>query len=126
MANYQSNNRGKLPTTLTAWQAFEKNYLTPKLGANVTAQTECTTEEFCDPDGYYYYVKSYTDISNAAGATEASTTNAALTWNTNKYQIYVYAHAQCGTEDGQVVYSDNARHAAFVARLESGIYCGQI
>ena len=153
ISNYQANNRGRLPTgddQVEAWEKFVSSYLRPtedcsrdmtsgggegsgeeesKGGNEIPTYTgsDCDGDRpttFLDPVGEPYYIGSVTDFSDEAVAAEASDLgNSTLSWDKNKYKIYVYLKATCDGE--KAIVSDGNRNIAIRAKLEGGgVYCG--
>ena len=141
VSNYQSNNRGRLPAAdVSSWEGFIQSYMRPTEVCNrdtsSTAEipeyvgdsygkNDCADKNhpntFLDPIGEPYYIKEVYDFTNPAVNVDAA--NGTLTWDSNKYQIYVYNGATCDGE--KAVRSDGTRNVAIRARLEGGgIYCG--
>lgn len=113
ITNYQSNNRGKVPTTDADWVNFLSGYM-KQLPAGNVADTE-GTGEFIDPDGINYVV----DDKGNLGGTVTYTLPTEF-----DHTIYVYHKAKC---DGETVTAatGSTRELAFVYKLEGGgVFCG--
>ena len=122
LQQYQANNRNKVPALeVSKWSkdnGFIKNYL------NAGGDT------FDDPDGTAYDVAGFcvtssnTDCSSTVGT--AKKPNDALSWDSDKHNIYVYTNARCDGED--VKYVANApNQVAIRYKLEgAGTYCGSL
>lgn len=135
ISNYQSNNRGRLPGNTTEdWEKFLGNYLRPtedcmrkddgSYGASSgEGDGDCDSNgnipnTFLDPVGEPYYIAEVNKLE--PGETGG---DKALTWDNNKYGIYVYLQAECDGENAKG--SSGARNVAIRAKLEGGgIYCG--
>ena len=154
ITNYQSNNRGRLPTVtgtgvnpVESWEVFLGNYLRPtELCAKDPSSTNTGTalrgsdfkkvtntgmtsnscdpempETFVDPTGTAYYIGEVNpDIRESTNSPEG---DYPLTWEDNKFEIYVYYAAKCNGENA--IEADSNRNIAIRAKLEGGgIYCG--
>ena len=142
---YQTNNRGAVPTTADQWKNFLKNYLN---------NSHETPDVYLDPDGYPYQIsvtKKYTEGSGEPSSrkTDCDLDNSGITFDscvsfkdsagvksgglswgdgsattTDEYVIYVYGYAEC---DGETVKAapNGRRKVAFLYKLEgAGTYCG--
>lgn len=150
---YQSNNRGRVPSSFGEWESIIDSYMnlskTTEGGTLNTKGEELTEDEkeslsFLDPTGEPYVLAYYCDLGDPANS-EASNPNISgvknlcttamvddrvstggLNWNDDKYQIYTFKHARC---DGESVVSEEEngnRLIAFVTKLEgNGVYCGE-
>ena len=143
---YQSNNRGRVPGSMSDWQRVVDNYM----NLSMTTDGGLTYEEedkekipFQDPTGEPYYIAYYCDLS-AKDSAEVTGESAAtlctgssvdsnggvdtsdLNWNDNKYQIYAFKRARCDGETVAYQEKDSDRLVAFVVKLEgNGVYCGE-
>lgn len=100
--NYQSNNRGKLPTNQASWDDFQDRYL------------KSADDEFQDPSEGEDYVF---DLRTGADAGDAPT------WDDEPGQIFINTDATCG-DDGAVNTDQGTRKVAFRVALEGGgVYC---
>lgn len=129
VSNYQSNNRGRLPSDKANWENFIASYLRPteecarKLDSTTLKYSgkDCVNDmptTFLDPVGEPYYIEEV-----IAPESVGSKGSQGLNWDKNKYQIYVYMKATCEGENA--VPSDGARNVAIRTKLEGGgTYCG--
>lgn len=123
--NYQTNNRGMLPTGTGAynwpissstkastWAGFFRDYL---------------GEDFVDPDGTHYNLTATTcgaEENQDCSTNDANAFLRDLSGSTFKgYRIYVVTKATC--EGDKAVGTSNPRKVAVLYRLEgAGAYCG--
>lgn len=106
LSQYQSNNKGGVPTGQNGYTAFITNYL------NVGG------DEFNDPSGQPYTIGGVVDCSNATNCTQRSGADGEAPGT-----IYIYTSARCNGENPERV--SGARKIAFTLKLEgAGIYCG--
>ena len=132
LAQYQSNNYGKVPTNVTEWNDFISRYL------------RTNGDTFADPSGVVYHVKTTDGKVKEADGTEIelpgdSSTEAggdAITKCTDNNCaqkstsdlpanaiIRIYTNATCSGEDP--TYKKGDKYIAFTYKLEgAGIYCG--
>ena len=150
ITQYQSNNRGRVPSSYTEWQRVVDDYMnlgkTKDGGFNLNSSISGITNDdvpFLDSDGEKYYIAYWCDLktntntgtTTATGVTNAitgcsansgQTIAANLKWDNHKHQIYVFNHARCDGENVKKQDKDGDRLVAFVTKLEgAGIYCGE-
>lgn len=154
IVQYQSNNRGRVPQTLTQWNRVVDDYMnlnrTEDGGSVVKEDVDPDSVPFLDPDGEPYCIKavynlssdgsdsaeSNQDCGNQDGEEDASAGSAVsitngevslhLTWDDNKHEIYAFNYARCSDEGVTAQVADGSRLVAFVTKLEgAGIYCGE-
>lgn len=107
LAQYQSNNRGKLPTADNINGSFKKRYLT------VNGDT------FEDPDGLKYTIKREDCTSDCNNKTYDSLPQYKATSNTRTITVFVKARCT-GNEDNPITYQSNTRKAAVTYVKEGG------
>lgn len=155
IVQYQSNNSGRVPKSLSDWQRIVDDYLNlsrTKNGGysfNTDGDKTWTDDDipFLDPDGDKYYIAFYMDLADSKGTSEKVTLESddndklsdkltldkdgkvpttGLTWDDNKHQIYVFGHARCDGDNVLYQEHDSDRLVAFVTKLEgAGVYCGE-
>ena len=67
LVQYQSNNRGRVPSTLSEWQRVVDNYMNLSMtedGGMVYEDTDKDKIPFQDPTGEPYYIAYYCDLSD--------------------------------------------------------------
>lgn len=118
ITNYQSNNRGRLPTS-SDWSNFLNNYMKQDDG------------EFYDPDGEPYTITSSSVCTLSSGSCKASSggsflNNGELNNSNNEFNhtIYIVYGAKCDGEKVVSVTGNGSRQMAFLYKLEGGgVYC---
>ena len=129
LAQYQSNNYGKVPSSVADWNDFIERYL------------RSNGDTFADPSGVDYHVKTsgtgtdnkYKEDSGAGGVaiTNCSTDKdgkitcekASEDGDTARGIIRIYTNATCSGETPE--YKQGSKYIAFTYKLEgAGIYCG--
>ena len=108
LSQYQTNNRGQVPTDKTGFENFITNYLT--LGG---------VDTFEDPStGGTYSIKDYVDCKSAQECADDPAPFDGVVG-----EIKVYWNATCSGEN--VTYVEGSRKIAIRTKLEgAGIYCG--
>ena len=132
LQQYQANNRGKVPASTTAaWNGTLNETTNLYDGGFIGAYLNAGGDVFTDPDGSNYFVAGICNTSSntecsTSGSVSAKVPNAALVWNDNKHEIYIYTNAKCDGENA--VYVKNAPNQVAVRyKLEgAGIYCGSL
>lgn len=125
IVQYQTNNKGKLPTATgagTKLNPLDGDLSLPTCGSNTPAacfirnymnSVHASENEFVDPDGWSYGI-SFETLGNGEERVQ----------NEFDHMIYVYEHARCDGE--KAIYSNGSRDFAIVYRLEgNGTYCSQ-
>ena len=106
LQQYQSNNRGAIPSGNTALADFVSNYL------------RSNNDEFLDPDGEEYTMNDEGSFGDAS----APNGSAALSFD---HVIHYYRYATCNGENAEK--STGARKAAIRYKLENaGTYCANV
>ena len=143
ITNYQTNNRGQVPTTKAKWKEFFTTYMKSNAYQDANTQNATTgndtkvvnvnpnNSEFYDPNGPNYvfvYNASVTTANNVpwnwtttaltAGTEPITTNDNTLTG----YTIRIWGKAKC---NGESIVSDaSTRSVAYKYRLEgAGFYC---
>ncbi|MBQ3306190.1 type II secretion system protein [Candidatus Saccharibacteria bacterium] len=120
ITNYQSNNRGKVPSSTgidtkvngNGWGAFLKNYMRQLPEDSINIPDTEGEGEFIDPDGTNYIINDKGDYTNYTAPTDFDHT------------IYVYHKGKCEGENVVEATGSN-RQLAFVYKLEGGgVFCG--
>ena len=111
ITQYQTNNRGKVPTTQAQWNTF------------ITSYMKAANDTFEDPDGTAYKI-SETGTSLTSGTTKKITQfNSSVSGKNLDHTIYIVHKAHC--EGETAAYSSGERNLAFLYQLEgAGVYCG--
>lgn len=150
VVQYQSNNRGRVPQSISDWERVVDDYMNQSKTIDggvdlANDKVDPDTVPFLDPDGERYYIASYWDLkdgtepqqnSNApeelaslefgTGENSDKIATTGLTWDANKHQIYVFRYARCDGDNVVRQEADGGRLVAFVTKLEgSGVYCGE-
>lgn len=153
VTQYQSNNRGRVPSSLADWNRVIDDYMNQSRtkGGGVEFadhNPEWTKDDisFVDPDGELYYIAKYFDLKDDNNSKEndfgedAEVTvsdmeldedsdlvyTTKLNWEENKHQIYAFRYARCNGDNVEYIKQDSDRLVAFVTKLEgSGVYCGE-
>lgn len=153
VVQYQSNNRGRVPSSMKDWEGVIDSYMNLSKtteGGTLNSKGEELTEEekdalsFLDPTGEPYVLAYYCDLAdptnseesnpNISGVKNLCTTamtddrvsTAGLNWNDDRYQIYTFKHARCDGENVVAQEENGNRLVAFVTKLEgNGVYCGE-
>lgn len=150
ITQYQSNNRGRVPRTLSEWNKVVDDYMnlskTKNGGSELLVDEDKDKVAFLDPDGELYCIKQMFDLKDPSeelqsnedcgntnedskygvevGENGVPTIN--LSWNDNKHEIYVFNYARCDGDGVVPQVQDGSRLIAFVTKLEgSGVYCGE-
>jgi len=111
--NYQTNNRGKVPSK-SAWPKFLCEYM--KNGTYSANECSDTGDSFADPDG--------SDYTTKVASTSETPQNGDSTISFD-HTIYIYYYAKCDGENA--VKGTGARNIAFRYGMENaGTYCGNI
>ena len=129
ITNYQSNNRGRLPTTVDKWQNFLTNYMKQEPAANGTEQEG--DGEFVDPDGINYYITSSSictisgkECKASSGGNFLSDGELGTNYQDFSHIIYIVYGAKCNGESVEETTSGSQRQVAFLYKLEGGgVYC---
>lgn len=121
LAQYQSNNYGKVPSSVDDWNGFIERYL------------RSNGDTFADPSGSNYHVLDTAKYSDDSGAKNAAITvctkeekgcnQASEDGDTARGIIRIYTNATCSGEAPE--YKQGSKYIAFTYKLEgAGIYCG--
>ena len=117
LAQYQSNNYGKVPTTVAMWNnEFIANYL------------RSNGDTFADPSGENYIVADDYGICDKSANQKDDNNNVlckqlSVDTDTAEGKIHVYTNASCSGETPY--YKKGDKYIAFTYKLEgAGIYCG--
>ena len=102
---YQSNNRGSVPSSASAWTTFITNYL------------KVNGDTFTDPDGTDYVV-TVNDLSATTGKTKLGEVKG-TTFEANAHNIIVSIQGTCNT-DGTVKKATGKRKVAMSYKREGG------
>ena len=143
IAQYQSNNRGKVPDSDDDWGTQGEN------GDNATGfianYMRASGDVFEDPDGFAYKITDHGDLdSNYKGGGDSKTmslsnltatttydedgnvtgiTSSTVSGSSLDHTIHVLHKAHCEGEGA--AYSSGSRNLAFLYQLEgTGVYCG--
>lgn len=132
ITNYQSNNRGKVPTDDAKWKKFFTDYMKQADDSGKAAYGE-NGGEFVDPDGSAYLFSLCTGSnfsSLSCNGLKYDTASKAYTISAdnfidNEHTIRIVPGGKCDGESIVEATGGSSRQLAFVYKMEGGgVYCG--